>query len=185
MASPLNLPARRKCRLYTLPCIKTVSYLYEPPARPAKTKMVSRYATQPVSEILLLSEQQQDLLQRAITDWHDLALFPDDQVLQVKSIARRIFDLPDDATLVGSTVPDAIILQTATDALAASRFCVLMRGDSDPNNADEWIALDLETEGHMFFPKTTPFKTVLYFLANSSGGLVHVSKRWPQVMAYA
>ena len=146
--------------------------------------MVSRYATQPVSQILLLSEPQRDLLQRAITDWHDHTLFPDDQVLQVKSIARRIFDLPGDAPLVGSTVPDAIILQTATDALAASRFCVLMRGDSDPNNADDWTALDLETEGSIVFPKSTPFKTVLYFLANSSGGLVHVSKRWPQIMAF-
>jgi len=147
--------------------------------------MVSRYATQPVREILLLSEPQRNLLQRAITDWHDPTLFPDDQVLQVKSIARQIFDLPNDTHLVGSTVPDAIILQTATECLAASRFCVLMQGDSDLNNADEWIALDLETEGHIFFPKTTPFKTVLYFLANSSGGLMHVSKRWPQVMAFA
>lgn len=144
--------------------------------------MASRYTTQPVSEIVALSAQELILLQRAITDWHDQALFTDDQVLQVKSLARRIFNLPDDTVLVGSTVPDAIILQPATPAQAASRFCVLMRDDHE---SDEWVALDLETEASIVFPKTTPFKTVLYFLANSAHGLVHVSKRWPQLMIYA
>lgn len=141
-------------------------------------RMASRYATQPLSEILILSDQQRSLLQRALTEWHNHALFTDDDVLQVKAVVRQIFNLPCDAPLVGSSVPDAIILQTATAAQTMSCFCVLMRDETDPN---EWSALELESEASIVFPKTTPFKTVLYFLSNSTNGLTRVAKRWPVI----
>lgn len=126
-------------------------------------------------------------MQSALANWANSVLFTDDHVRQVKTLFRDVFGLPDDTSLAGSVVPDAIILQSTQ----ASRFYVLMQGDSDSttitrdSNSDKngaWTAMELDTgdpDTTMVFAKTTPFKDLLACLAESSHGLVCVSRRWP------
>ena len=86
---------------------------------------------------------------------------------QVKNLFKRIFSLPEGVQLVGGALPDAIVLSPIGDQ---HTFYVLMRPE-DPEDQG-WEAKELVSEGTFMWTHGTPFRTVMYFLSQSSGGLL-------------
>jgi hypothetical protein len=86
---------------------------------------------------------------------------------QVKNLFKRIFSLPEGVQLVGGALPDAIVLSPIGDQ---HTFYVLMRPE-DPGDQG-WEAKELVSEGTFMWTHGTPFRTVMYFLSQSSGGLL-------------
>lgn len=110
----------------------------------------------------------------ALEHWKNPSVFTDDLVDKVKKLTITVFGLPDDTTLMGSAVPDAIILQPTLP----SKFYVLMR-DDDKKESKDWTAIELTTEAYIQFRNNTPFSELLYLLAESTPGLVSVERDWP------
>ena len=110
------------------------------------------------SEELLGSECE--LLSEAMVRWTDLDGFSDEQVARVKAIFARVFGLASSVQLVGSTFPDAIMLQEAGNN---GVFYGLIKSD------DEWEAFKLDCcEGEaMSWAPGVRVKQVLALLADS------------------
>ncbi len=113
---------------------------------------------------ILPAEHQ--LLRDALKDWNDTAAFTNDHVALVKNVFRKIFRLPDGAILVGSVLPDAVIMQPEGDSHA---FYVLMKPE-DPEDQG-WEAKELACEGTFRLAKDIPFRMVLFMLSHSTGGM--------------
>lgn len=127
---------------------------------------MSTHVTTLPSESCEIPPEDHQLLRDALKDWYATEVFTDDHVTQVKAVFRKIFTLPDEATLVGSVLPDAIIMQPEGDS---HTFYVLMRPE-DP--ADQgWEARELTCEGMFCWAKDIPFRTVLFLLSHSAGGM--------------
>lgn len=133
------------------------------PAQHAPTSMASRIATQTQA----FTEEEHALLLTAIERWHDATRFSDEQVDQVKALFRRVFGLSHDTLLVGSALPDAIVLQSPGNR---HRFYALVY--SGP-----WEAMQLESDASIEFRTTISFRLITHFLADSQGGLSSVPWR--------
>jgi hypothetical protein len=131
---------------------------------------MTQYITHPSDLVktvsnMILNAGEHELLDEALCHWQDPSQFSDDQVLSVKSVFRRIFELPEDTVLAGSTLPDAIILQSPSDT---KTYFVIMQKESPEQG---WEALELKCEGNIAWAKNTPFRLVMFFLTESSGGV--------------
>lgn len=113
----------------------------------------------------ILPEEHQ-LLRDALKDWYDTTAFTDDHVAQVKAVFRKIFYLPDGAILVGSVLLDAVIMQPEGDS---HTFYVLMKPE-DPEEQG-WEGKRLTYEGTFSWAKDIPFRTILFMLSHSTGGM--------------
>ena len=133
--------------------------------------MASRIA----SQAHVLPPEDHELLHRAIEQWHDLTQFSDEQVNRVKDVFRRVFGLSDDCLLVGSALPDAIVLQPPSGNMR-SYYAIVQIEDG------AWEAMELDSDASLSFTKTLPFRVVLALLATSNGGLIQVSKRWQETL---
>jgi hypothetical protein len=111
------------------------------------------------------------LLLEAIQHWHDSIQFSDEQVAQVKAIFRSVFGLQPDTVLVGSALPDAIVLQPPHGNGRVFYAIVQAEGGA-------WEAMELESDAQLTFSKSMCFRLLLAFLSDSTGGLTHVSRRW-------
>ena len=134
------------------------------PAQHAPTSMASRIATQTQA----FTEEEHALLLTAIERWHDATQFSNEQVDQVKALFRRVFGLSHDTLLVGSALPDAIVLQSPGNR---HRFYALVY--SGP-----WEAVRLESDALVEFKSGLEFSLLLHFLSDSTGGLTSVP--WPK-----
>lgn len=63
-------------------------------------------------------------------------------------------------------LPDAIVLQEPGDP---HTFYALATAENDPEDGS-WEAMELSCDGVVSWVSTTPFRLVLYFLSESSGG---------------
>jgi hypothetical protein len=86
---------------------------------------------------------------------------------QVKNLFKRIFSLPEGVQLVGGALPDAIVLSPIGDE---HTFYVLMRPE-DPEDQG-WEAKELVSEGTFMWAHGMSFRTVMFFLSQSKGGLL-------------
>lgn len=121
-----------------------------------------------------LAESDVRLLTNGITSWHDHVSFPDSSVAEVKALFRRVFCLPGETVLVGSAVPDAIVL---SDGGANAHFYALVMPDLPHDTA--WECMELESDSFISFSSHLSFRDLLFMLSTSSHGpLIYVSKRW-------
>lgn len=113
------------------------------------------------------------LLRDAIEHWYETDKFDDARVAQVKAVFRRVFELPADTVLMGSALPDAIVLQSPEDKHA---FYAIVEAEDDA-----WEAMELNSDGFISFVRTVPFRYVLELVALSTGGLTQMHARWQDV----
>ena len=104
------------------------------------------------------------LLRDALKDWYATEAFTDDHVKQVKAVFRKIFGFQDDTLLVGSVLPDAIILQPEGDC---HTFYILMQDEDGLG----WDGKKIVCEGTFCWAKAIPFRTILMLLSHSAGGM--------------
>jgi hypothetical protein len=140
-------------------------------------------------ETCVIQPADHDLLHAALRDWYDMTAFTDEHVAQVKraprgaprgltrrsaaqvkALCKRIFQLPDDTNLVGSVLPDAVILQPAGNN---HTFYALVQ---DEDNGGGWECMELTCQGTFSWMKDTPFRLVLFFLSQSAGGMTVVTR---------
>lgn len=131
--------------------------------------MASRLAT----HTHVLPPEDHTLLRDAIEHWHDMAKFDDEKVARVKGVFRIVFDLAPDTILVGSALPDAIVLQTPGDR---HTFYAIVQEETAGGGA--WEAMELNSDGDITFNYSTPFRLILELLALSTGGLTGMYSRW-------
>lgn len=131
--------------------------------------MASRLAT----HTHVLPPEDHTLLRDAIEHWHDMAKFDDEKVARVKGVFRIVFDLAPDTILVGSALPDAIVLQTPGDR---HTFYAIVQEETAGGGA--WEAMELNSDGDITFNYSTPFRLILELLALSTGGLTVMHSRW-------
>ena len=74
-----------------------------------------------------------------------------------------MFELAEDTALVGSVLPDAIVLQPSGDN---HTFYALVQEDDGG-----WEGMHLACEGSIAWAKDVPFRLVLFFLSESYGGV--------------
>jgi hypothetical protein len=132
---------------------------------PVKTRSKCGMSSRLTSHEHQLSLEEQNLLRDAVQNWYNQALFTDEDVAQVKGIFRKVFDLPPDTILAGSTLPDAIVLQSSANRQI---FYALVQSEDD---AGAWEGMELESDGQITFTNSIPFRLVLHLLADSTGGL--------------
>jgi hypothetical protein len=121
-------------------------------------------------ESFFLATEEHELLDEALAFWNDSSKFPDAKVDHVKSVFKRVFGLPEETVLAGSTLPDAVVLQSSDDT---QTFHVIVQAE---NPGEGWEAMELKSEGQISWAKTTPFRLVLFFLADSAAGMTLVKK---------
>lgn len=121
-------------------------------------------------ESFSLATEEHVLLDEALAFWHDPSKFPDEKVAHVKDVFKKVFGLPEETVLAGSTLPDAVILQSSDDI---QTFYVIVQAE---NPGEGWEAMELRSEGQISWAKTTPFRLVLFFLAESVAGMALVKK---------
>lgn len=121
-------------------------------------------------ESFSLATEEHTLLDEALAHWHDPSKFSDSQVAQVKDVFKKVFGLPEETVLAGSTLPDAVILQRSDDI---QTFYVIVQAE---NPGEGWEAMELRSEGQVSWAKTTPFRLVLFFLADSVCGMTFEKK---------
>ena len=114
------------------------------------------------------------LLRDAIEHWYDTDKFDDARVAQVKAVFRRVFELPADTVLMGSALPDAIVLQSPEDK---HTFYAIVEAEDDA-----WEAMELNSDGFISFERTVSFRYVLDLVALSSGGLTRMHARWQDLV---
>lgn len=131
--------------------------------------MATHLTTYPRARCQALPDEDRALLAEAISSWHLSEQFTDDKVLRVKEVFRKVFRLPPEAQLVGSTVSDAIILQPVDDN---HKFYVLTRPETDDTIWEMYI---LESEGLLSWSRESEFGTIMMFLAQSSVGEMTVT----------
>ena len=131
--------------------------------------MASRLTTLTPGNFALTNEEHA-LLEEALKTWCDPAKFTDEKVGHVKEVFKKVFGLSPDTVLVGSTLPDAILLQSVNDV---HLFYVFMQSET-PGQA--WEAMELFTEGCITFVNTIPFRLVLSLLADSVCGMTFDNK---------
>ena len=112
-----------------------------------------------------LTNGETALLDEGLRLWEDDGLFSGEQVENVKGIFRRVFGLEEDAVLMGSVLPDAIVLQPQPGAegvpVHGSQFYVMISPEAGEIGKD-WEALEVCTEGTVcWFTKDVPFRTML------------------------
>ena len=113
-----------------------------------------------------LTNEEAALLEAALRLWDKCDLFSGEQVAGVKTVFRRVFGLEDDTVLMGSVLPDAIVLQTQpgpqAEAGQGGQFFVMISPDAGEVGAERWEALEVCTEGTVcLFTKDVPFRTML------------------------
>ena len=106
----------------------------------------------------------------ALNHWYEPTIFPDERVAQVKQVFKKVFGLPADTVLMGSTLPDAILLQPESDS---QTFYVFVQSET---TGQAWDAMEMGIEGSMTFVKTTPFRLLLYLLSDSVAGMTFKTK---------
>lgn len=119
-----------------------------------------------------LTNGETALLDEGLRLWEDDGLFSGDQVENVKGIFRRVFGLEDGAVLMGSVLPDAIVMQPQPGAEGVeahgSQFYVMISPDAEEVDTD-WEALEVCTEGTVcWYTKDTPFRTMLNLFDQSA-----------------
>jgi hypothetical protein len=114
----------------------------------------------------ILSEEDRAILVDGLKNWTDLQAFTDDKVAQVKGVFRKVFRLPDETRLEGSTFPDAIMLHPVGDDHI---FYSMVAHESGEEGA--WEGMELETEGTMCWAPGVPFRLVLSLLSSSLYGV--------------
>jgi len=95
------------------------------------------------------------------------------KIAQVKAVFRRVFELPAGTVLMGSALPDAIVLQSPEDK---HTFYAIVEAEDDA-----WEAMELNSDGFISFVRTVPFRYVLELVALSTGGLTQMHARWQDV----
>jgi hypothetical protein len=124
--------------------------------------MTSRLTLYPRERYASLLQNEKTLLQEALETWQDPVQFTDERVALVKDIFKKAFCLYPEMQLVGSTLPDAIVLQDIGDN--HTFFAITL----SPNN--EWDLIKLESESQISWTKHNPFNQVLKSLSNSLEG---------------
>ncbi len=119
--------------------------------------MASRITTR----LQAVTQAEHALLLAAIERWHDATQFSDEDVRQVKTLFRRVFGLRNDMILVGSALPDAIVMQSPD--IPHTFYALVYSGP--------WEAMELESDALIEFKASVPFTTILTFLTDSTGGL--------------
>ena len=117
---------------------------------------------------LSLATEEHVLFDEALAFWQDPSKFPDEKVAQIKDVFKKVFGLPEETVLAGSTLPDAVILQSSDEI---HTFYVIVQAE---NPGEGWEGMELRCAGPISWAKTTPFRLVLYFLANSMAGMTLV-----------
>ena len=69
--------------------------------------------------------------------------------------------------LVGSALPDAIVLQPIDDN---HTFYALVKAEDEDDAS--WEGMHLTCQGFITWARNVPFRLVLYFLSESSAGMV-------------
>ena len=77
---------------------------------------------------------------------------------------------------MGVVLPDAIVLQPPDDV---HTFYAITTAENEDPEDKSWEAMELYCEGVVSWVSTTPFRLVLYFLAESSGGGLQCFDRDP------
>lgn len=113
-----------------------------------------------------LTPDDRAILAEGLKSWTDLEGFTDDKVVRVKDVFRRVFRLPDDTKLEGSTFPDAIMLHPVGDDHIFYSMVVHESGEEGA-----WEGMELETEGTMCWAPGVPFRLVLSLLSASLCGV--------------
>jgi hypothetical protein len=129
--------------------------------------MAANLATYP-RERCVLREEEHALLARGLQSWYRHDEFSDDDVRGVKAIFLKVFGLPEETSLKGSTYPDAIVLQHQNDERV---FYALVTTEGGA-----WEAMELESEGFLCWAATTPFRLVLDLLVTSGHPLTYTTK---------
>lgn len=68
--------------------------------------------------------------------------------------------------LVGSALPDAVVLQPIDDN---HTFYALVKAEDELE--DSWEGMHLTCQGEITWARNVPFRLVLYFLGESSAGM--------------
>jgi hypothetical protein len=105
------------------------------------------------------------LLDEALKGWQDVHAFPDEKVLGVKRVFKRVFGLAEGCVLAGSTVQDAIILQGSDDKLT---FYAIVQSESPEGG---WEAIKLQSEALISWASGTSFRLILFLLSESVHGI--------------
>jgi hypothetical protein len=114
----------------------------------------------------ILTQEDRAILEEGLKNWTDLQAFTDDKVAQVKGVFRRVFQLPNDLGLAGSTFPDAIMLHPVGDDHIFYSMVVHESGEEGA-----WEGIELEPEGTMCWAPGVPFRLVLALLSASVCGV--------------
>ena len=125
-----------------------------------------------------MSEGERALVVNAICSWHDQESFSDESVLRVKSLFRKLFSLPPDTVLVGSAVPDAVILSAPLldRASAVARFFAVVKPEASDGR---WECMQLDADCFISFSNQTRFRELVHLLnASANGPITVMSKRW-------
>lgn len=116
-----------------------------------------------------IAESECALVRDAVNAWHDQDLFPEPRVIEVKSLFRRLFQLPPETVLVGSALPDAVVLSSPPpEDSDLSTFYAVVLPSENQNGAFECMRLD--TECAITFSTNVSFRDMLLFLNDSSYG---------------
>lgn len=75
--------------------------------------------------------------------------------------------------LLGVALPDAVVLQPSGDP---HTFYAITTAENEDPEDKSWEAMELYCEGVATWVSTTPFRLVLYFLSESSGGLTCIDQ---------
>lgn len=108
--------------------------------------------------------------------WHDHSRFSDEQVDEVKGIFRKIFGIPPNVILMGMTFPDSIVLQPSNDEHIFYAL-LAVENEEDGSRTGGWEALELKSDGIIYWVTSTPLRLVLSLLASGSGGITHEIKK--------
>ena len=113
-----------------------------------------------------LTSEDRAILADGLKNWTNLEDFTDDKVALVKDVFRKVFQLPGETRLEGSTFSDAILLHpVGTDHIHYSMVI--------PESGEEgaWEAIELETKGTMGWAPGVSFRLVLSLLTASAYGV--------------
>jgi hypothetical protein len=132
--------------------------------------MASRLATRQH----ILPPEDHVLLHDAIEHWYDTDKFDDEMVARVKTVFRSVFNLAADTVLMGSALPDAIVLQSPDDK---HTFYAIVEAEDDA-----WEAMELNSDGFITFERSVSFRYILDLVALSAGGLTQMHARWQDLV---
>jgi hypothetical protein len=133
-------------------------------------------ATWYAAERFDLTPEELAKIEMGLDFWHNHERFSDQNVEDVKGVFKRIFGIPSNVILMGMTFPDSIVMQPSNDEHVFYAL-VTVENREDGRRTGEWEALELRSEGLMYWVTTTPLRLVLSLLSASACGITHEVKK--------